>query len=70
MPRNVAVGSGTLKSAQTVAIGPHAFHSDEPSDGGGNDTSPNAHELLIASLGACANMTVRMYAERHQYPLN
>jgi|SRR5580700_4585252 organic hydroperoxide reductase OsmC/OhrA len=30
---------------------------------------PNAHELLMASLGACANMTVQMYAERHQYPL-
>jgi putative redox protein len=69
MPRNVSVNSGPLRYAQTVSIGPHVFHSDEPADVGGNDTGPNAHELLMASLGACANMTVQMFAERHQYPL-
>lgn len=44
-------------------------HSDEPADVSGNDLGPNAQELLMASLGACANMTVQMYAERHHYPL-
>jgi|SRR5215813_2745391 len=31
--------------------------------------APKAHEFLMASLGACTNTTVQMYAERHQLPL-
>jgi putative redox protein len=69
MPRNVSVSSGTLKYAQTVSIGPHVLHSDEPADAGGDDVGPNPYELLLAALGACTSMTVRMYAERKQYPL-
>jgi putative redox protein len=69
MPRNVSVNSGPLKYAQNIAVGPHAFQSDEPSDVGGNDAGPNPHELLMASLGACANITIQMYAQRHQWPL-
>lgn len=69
MPRNVSVSSGPLKYAQTVSVGPHAFHSDEPSDVGGNDAGPDPHELLMASLGACTNITVQMYAQRHQWRL-
>ncbi len=60
MPRNVSVTSGPLKYAQTISVGPHVFQSDEPSDIGGNDAGPNAHELLMASLGACANITVSL----------
>jgi len=45
------------------------FQSDEPTDIGGNDAGPEAHELLMAALGACANITVQMYAERKQWPL-
>ena len=69
MPRNVSVNSGPLKYAQTVSVGPYVFDSDEPTDVGGNDTGPNPQELLMASLGACANTTVQMYAERHQWSL-
>ena len=46
------------------------FQSDEPTDVGGNDAGPEAHELLMAALGACANITVQMYAERKQWPLH
>lgn len=69
MSRNVYVNSRPLKYAQNISIGPHVFQSDEPTDYGGNDAGPNADELLMASLGACANITVQMYAQRHQWPL-
>ena len=44
------------------------FQADEPADVGGGDIGPNPLELLMASLGACTNITVQMYAERHQWP--
>jgi putative redox protein len=69
MPRNVTVKSGPVKYAQNISVGPHVFRSDEPTDTGGNDAGPEAHELLMAALGACANVTVQMYAERKQWPL-
>jgi len=69
MARNVSVNSGPLRYAQTVSIGSHVFQSDEPADVGGNDMGPNPQELVMASLGACTNITIQMYAERHQWPL-
>jgi putative redox protein len=69
MARNVSVKSGLVKYAQTISVGPHNFQADEPSDIGGKDAGPNADELLMASLGACASITVQMYAERKQWPL-
>jgi putative redox protein len=69
MPRNVSVSSGHLKYLQNITVGPHVFQTDEPAGIGGNDAGPNAQELLLASLAACANTTVQMYAERHQWPL-
>ena len=69
MPRNVSVGSGHGKYLQNITVGPHVFQADEPVDIGGNDAGPNSQELLLASLAACANITVQMYADRHQWPL-
>ena len=70
MLRHVTVKSGPLRYAQNISVGPHGFQSDEPPDVGGNDAGPEAHELLMAALGACANITVQMYAERKQWPLH
>lgn len=69
MPRSVRANSGTSRYDQIISIGPHVLQADEPSDYGGNDVGPNPYELLLAALGACTNMTVRMYAERKQWPL-
>src|SRR5215469_5054704 len=69
MARNVSVSSGPLKYAQSVSVGSHVFQADEPVDVGGGDMGPNPHELLMAALGACTNITAQMYADRHQWPL-
>jgi uncharacterized OsmC-like protein len=50
-------------------VGSHALQADELSDSGGDDVGPDPYELLLAALGACASITVRMYAERKLWPL-
>lgn len=42
---------------------------DEPLDKGGKDLGFSPHELLAAALGGCTNATVRMYADRKEWPL-
>jgi putative redox protein len=69
MPRSVVVSAGSSSYVQNIFIGPHLLLADEPSDSGGNDAGPNPYELLLAALGACTSMTVRMYAERRLWPL-
>jgi uncharacterized OsmC-like protein len=69
MPRSVYVHSGPSRYGQNITVGPHRFQADEPNDVGGDDAGPNPYELLLAALGACTSMTVRMYAERKQWPL-
>ena len=69
MSRTVSVHSEPLKYAQKICVGPHVFHSDEASDLEGTDAGPNPDELLMTALGACANITARMYAERKRWPL-
>jgi putative redox protein len=63
------VESGEGKFAQDVFMGRHRLRADEPVSLGGNDSGPNPYDLLLAALGACTTMTVRLYAERKQLPL-
>lgn len=60
-------GEGRL--AQRISVGHHELRADEPAEFGGDDTGPTPYDLLLASLGACTSMTVRMYADRKQWPL-
>lgn len=71
-PKTVVVSeTGTGKYAQWVNInGTHLLRADEPVKVGGDDTGPAPYDLLMAGLGACTTMTVRMYAERKGIPLD
>ena len=69
MSRSLFVHSGSLRYVQNISVGSHVLQADDPSDYGGNDAGPSPYELLTAALGACTSMTVRMYAERKQWPL-
>ena len=54
-------GSGTY--TQQVTAGNHRFAADEPRPIG-DDAGPTPYDLLLAALGACTSMTVRLYAAR------
>jgi putative redox protein len=69
MSRSVSVTSGSLRFVQRISVDHHVFHADEPHEYGGTDAGPDPHELLLAALGACAAITVQMYADRKQWPL-
>jgi putative redox protein len=69
-PRNVVVReTRNSKFQQTVAIGPHRLLADEPVAAGGEDSGPGPYDFLLAGLGACTSMTLRLYADRKSLPL-
>jgi putative redox protein len=69
-PRNVVVReTRNSKFQQAVCIGPHRLLADEPVAAGGEDTGPGPYDFLLAGLGACTSMTMRLYADRKALPL-
>ena len=58
------------KFQQRITIGPHTLVADEPVDAGGMDSGPTPYDLVLAGLGACTAMTVRLYADAKGLPLN
>jgi uncharacterized OsmC-like protein len=69
-PGNVIVREtrrGTFQ--RDIIAGAHRLIADEPVNVGGLDSGPGPYDLLLAALGACTSMTVRLYADRKNLPL-
>jgi len=66
-PTQVVVSSES-GLAQEISAGKHHWRADEPVPFG-TDTGPSPYHLLLAALGACTSMTVRLYAQRKQWDL-
>jgi uncharacterized OsmC-like protein/alpha-beta hydrolase superfamily lysophospholipase len=65
----VVTESGARPYGQRITAGGHQLIADEPAAIGGADSGPTPYDLLLAGLGACTAITVRMYADRKGWPL-
>ena len=65
----VVVSDTDSRFDQVLLDGRHLLHADEPASAGGRDVGPGPYELLLMALGACTSITLRMYADRKQWPL-
>ncbi len=65
----VVTENGQGRYQQEVRLGQHSLIADEPVSAGGEDAGPAPFDFLMAGLGACTSMTLRMYAERKEWPL-
>jgi len=64
----VARGGGAGYRTEILAVG-HSMVADEPEEAGGTGRGPSPYDFLLAGLGACTSITLRMYADRKQLPL-
>ncbi|MEM7541597.1 MAG: bifunctional alpha/beta hydrolase/OsmC family protein [Pseudomonadota bacterium] len=60
----VLISERDQKFARGVFTSRHQLIADEPRELGGSNTGPNPYEYLLAALGTCTSMTIRMYANR------
>ena len=58
------------KFQQEILSGPHRLFADEPVKLGGLDSGPGPYDFLLAGLGACTSMTIRLYADFKKIPLD
>ena len=61
--------TGEGRFANLVRAGHHRLAADEPEASGGGDRGPSPYDYLLAALGACTSMTLRMYAGQKKWPL-
>jgi len=70
-PRMVrVVETRNSRFQQAITVGPHRLLADEPVKVGGLDSGLGPYDLVLAGLGACTSMTLRLYAERKALPLD
>ncbi len=61
--------AGGVYTQDVLARG-HKIYADEPEALGGADLGMAPFEFMCAGLGACTNITLRMYAQRKQWPVS
>lgn len=67
---NVLVGEKNQRFTRSVYTDDHHWFADEPTRVGGDNRGPDPYEMLLAGLGACTSMTMRMYANRKDLPVD
>ncbi len=60
---------GGIYTQDVLARG-HNLYADEPEELGGTDLGPSPFEFVLAGLGSCTTITLRMYAERKKWPVS
>jgi putative redox protein len=66
----VIVAEHNQRFTRSIYTEQHQWFADESKQVGGDDYGPNPFEMLMAALGACTSMTVRIYAKRKEWPLD
>ena len=66
---HVYVRTGSDHYRTEIRASGHALIADEPESVGGTDLGPNPYEYLLAALGTCSTITMRMYADRKKWPM-
>jgi putative redox protein len=69
MARIVTIESVDNPYRCVISNGVHTWYADEPEYNGGEDSAPSPGEQLLAAVGTCAAITLRMYAKRKEWPV-
>jgi putative redox protein len=68
-PNEVVVRAGESGIATEISTRGHTLLSDKPMESGGTGTGPTPYDYLLAALGSCTAMTIRLVADRRGWPL-
>lgn len=65
----IHVHLGNQNYTTSLTAGQHESFADEPQSAGGRNEGPDPYDYLLMSLGSCTAITIRMYAERKEWPV-